>query len=238
MEKPKVAKKAGERLVYDVASVWPHNLPPLNLTQTEKNEVVKVFGVHTASEGFFAEYDYKLRGYIWDVGQVANAAPAKVRSRLKKVRTKLQELSVAMDELQAPERLMISREIRQKLLVQKPEFSVGRFWDNLKTFEQCVNLAVAKIDAQPNAGRMPGYAEHILATNIDSAIYKETGAYPSLSRNGLFAKLLKIALSTGDKRIKASNQTGQISKPRKAVMELMRIAREARSNEVCDVSTT
>ena len=228
MKKSKVAKNADVMRPYDVVSEWPHNLLALNLTQTEKNEIIKVFGAHKLSEGFVADYGHKLAGYIWDVEQVANATPAKVSSRLKKVQTKLLELSVAMVELQLPEHLMINREMTKKLLVQKPYISVSRFWDCFKVFEQHVESATAKIDAQPNPGRMPGYATQILAMNIDRAIYKETGAYSSLYQKGVFARLLKLALSTCGEKIKASSQPREISKPPKAVMELMRIARDAR----------
>jgi len=228
VKKSKVAKNADVTRPYDVVSVWPSNLLPLNLTQTEKNEIIKVFGAHKLSEGFPAEYGYKLAGYIWDVWQVSNATPAKVSSRLKNVRTKLQELSDAMNKLQQPERLMINREMTEKLIDQKPHVSDVRFWDCLKIFKQHVEFATAKMDAQPNPGRMRGYATQILAMNIDRAIYKETGAYSSLYQKGLFARLLKLALSTCGERTKASSQTGEISKPPKAVMELMRFARDAR----------
>jgi hypothetical protein len=239
VKKSNVRKKAGAGLPYDIASVYcPSDFPPSDLTNSENNEIKKIFGQHQISQDFFPEYGRTLEAYIRDVGLMSNATPAKVRSRLKSVQISLQKLSAAMSKLQQPDHGMINREARVELLGQKSYVTVIQFRYYLNIFKHHVDFATEEIATGRNAGRMPGYAEHILATNIDSAIYKETGAYPSLSRNGLFAKLLKIALSTGDKRIKASNQTGQISKPRKAVMELMRIAREARSNEVCDVSTT
>lgn len=229
MKKSNVRKKAGARLPYDIASVYcSSDLPPSDLTNLENNEIQKIFGQHQISQDFFPEYGRTLEAYIRDVGLMSNATPAKVRSRLESVQTNLQKLSVAMSELQQPDHGMINREARVELLGQKSYVTVIQFRYYLNIFKQHVDFATAEIATGRNAGRMPGYAEHVLATKIDRAICREKGEYPSLNRSGLFATLLKLALSSGRERINARGNTGEISKPLRDVMDLMKIARDRR----------
>ena len=218
-------KDAGTRLDYDVPSVWPRNLPPVNLDSKEKKKINDCFNGLVPSEGFHEKFAHALSGFIWDVKVVQKATPAKVSERLKGgVQLHAHRLFDAINQLESTDHGIIDREFTRNLLAERPSVSVNRFRSQLKLFVQHTDAAVRSLEATPKRGRMPAYAEQVLSFNVDFAIYEEKGSYSSCYKDGLFANLLLVALSIGDKRLKR-----RIGKHRTDVTDLMRHAKLQRS---------
>jgi len=219
---PKKNEKRASRLTYDVSRLAPSNLKPLVLTRAELSGVVKSFQPHTPSDKFLSDYERIVRFFVWDVEEVQKVTPSKVRARIKDgIHKNAQQLLNNLLSLEITDQSLLDRHFTSQFLQSRQCVSVNQFISYLTLFMESTEEAVRVLEDVQKSGRMPAYAENCLALGIGQAIQEETGKPPALTRNGVFSRVLKCALSVGDERIKR-----RFGKDRLDVMDLMRYARE------------
>lgn len=216
-------KNQDNRIIYDVSRVFPSNLEPLALTRSESSDVNKSFQPRIPSEKFISDYECAVHFFVWDVVEVQKVTPSKVSARIKDgIQKNAQQLLSDLLSLEITDRCLLDRHFTMQFLQKRKCVSVNQFITSLTLFMENAAYAVRELDSVEKGGRMPAYAEQCLALNIGRAIQDETGKLPPLTRNGVFSRVLKCALSLGDKRMKR-----HIGKPRRDVMEMMKHARNA-----------
>lgn len=218
---PKKNEKSASRLTYDVSRVSPTNLKPIILTLSERNEVIKSFQPTIPSEKFLSDYERAVRFFVWDAEEIQKVTPSKVRARIKGgIHKNAQQLLNNLLSLELTDHSLLDRHFTSQFLQNRQCVSVNKFISYLTLFMENTEEAVSALEDVQKSGRMPAFAEQCLASSIGYAIQEETGSPPTLTRNGIFSRVLKCALSVGDKEM-----SRRIGKERRDVMELMRHAR-------------
>jgi hypothetical protein len=216
-------EKRSSRLPYDVSRVSWDNLEPLDLTRAERNDVIKSFQPHTPSDKFFSDYERAVQFFVWDVEEVRKVTPSKLSARIKDgIHENAHQLLSGLQSLEITDLCLLDRHFTRQFLQNRKCVSVNRFISYLTLFMENTAEAVRVLEDVQKGGRMPAFAEQGLALSIGQAIQAETGKLPMLTRNGVFSRVLKCALSVGDKRMKR-----RVGKDRRDVMDLMRQARDA-----------
>lgn len=220
---PKKSKKRTSRLPYDVMRVPLGNPGPLVLTALERRDVFTSFQPHTPSGKFLSDYERAVRYFVLDVKEVQKTTPSQLSTRIKKgVHENAEQLLSALLSLEITDQYLIDRHFTRQFLQNRKCVSVNQFISYLTLFMENTAEAVRMLEDVQKGGRMPTFSEQCLALNIGRAVQEETGKLPALTRNGVFSRLLKCALSLGDKKMNR-----RAGKDRRDVMDLMRHARDA-----------
>ncbi len=214
-------RKAGRGIGYDIATLSDGNPPPLSVTPLESKAITNVFGSTKPSPTFLAGFEKSVASFVCHVTEMDKVTPARVGSRVEGgIQTHADKLLRELNEMNLTEHGIIDRMFTNAFLADRPCISVNEFRKYLQLFIQHTNDAVADFKGSPKIGRMPGHAEKALAFQIFLVIRDETGSPPSLYRNGMFSKVLKVALDMGDARLNR-----HIGKPRADVVALMNYAK-------------
>lgn len=218
---PKKNEKQANRLTYDVSRVLLSNLKPLDLTRAERSDVIKSFQPHMPSDKFLSDYERAVQVFVWDVEEIQKVTPSKVSARIDGVHKSAQQLLSTLQSLEITDLSLLDRHFTTQFLQNRKCVSANHFISYLTRFMENTVEAVRALEDVQKGGRMPAYAEQCLALSIGQAIQEETGKLPALTRDGVFSRILKCALSAGDKRMGR-----RLGKDRLDVMDLMRHARE------------
>jgi len=210
------------RLPYDISVVG--GLKAIDLEQHERVALRNALN-KSPSDTFTKAYAVALGWYVLYSKEVAVLGPGKVSNRLKTVLDHGCALLTAVDDLRDADRCYVGRFWTRKFLANEDAVSENQFLKSLGLFLDDVQSACHELEKTQRKGRVPAYPAQALAQMIADSLFLETGKFPPLTRNGVFAKVLSCAIDAGEKRI-GNNGTG-----RKDVMALMRSAKNAFNEE-------
>ncbi len=222
---PKQNEKQAYRITYDVSRVSPSNHTPL--TPAESRDVITSFQPLFPSENVIKDYERSVSYLVWDVHELKKVTPSQLSIRIKDgIHKNLLQLLNNLQSLEITDQILLDLQFTTQFLQNRESVTLNQTVNHLTLFKENVEAAMHVLQDVPRSGRMPAFAEQCLAIKIACAIQDDIGKPPPLTRTGIISRVLKCALSLGDRRMNRS-----IGKTRKDVMSLMKHAR----NEISTV---
>ena len=222
--KATVPRKAARPPKYDIPFVG-YGINPVPLGWREKEEIRRTLKRRPSDE-FLSAYGTILAHYIHHHATVIRSTPAAVQMRMEAVLRGAKALQKGLNDLGLTDKIAFGRFATRRVLKDERYTELDSLSEAISYFLPVIEEAVAVFKSGENRGRPPAYAERALATDLGRLLHDVTGQPPTAQRGGMFDCLLQNAFAHAS-RLSALSDDDRTSRPRKDVVDLLRLALRA-----------
>jgi hypothetical protein len=131
--------------------------------------------------------------------EVRNSTAASIQRRIKAVVDAGNTLQQALHKLTQTDGNVFGDVWTRRFLLNQGRNSLTQFEEQkLPQFLVMAEEALSRIEAEPKAGTMPGFARRRLASSICQILFEETGERPTARKGSSFDQLLRFGIKYSD----------------------------------------